>query len=104
MFECETKPYSDDKFDMDSWVYNIVCDMSEVKFVRMEIRGTANSFLAFSEEKENYKAKKITYAIDILAGNNRSFPSWIEKGDGHQFYGTGDLPEPTEDIYNGKVH
>ena len=63
------------------WTDFVVCDMTEVAFIRIELKGTNDSYLAFAEEKE-HKSKKITY---VLGGwnNHKCCPSWISNGEQH---------------------
>ena len=40
-----------------NWADNVVGDISESKLVRVEIKGTSDSFIAFTETKENLSKK-----------------------------------------------
>ena len=78
----ETPAVSGHNFD---WTHHVVCDMKEVAFVRIELKGSNDSYVALAETKEHL-AKKITY---VFGGwnNTRSLPSWINKGERGQFHG-----------------
>ena len=62
------------KFD---WTKFVVCDMTEARLLRVEMRGTWRTVLAFSEEKEHW-SKKITYGIGIISGDTNR-PHWIQR-------------------------
>ena len=44
------------------WTDNIAGDISKAAFVRIELKGTNDSYISIAEEKER-KAKMITYVI-----------------------------------------
>ena len=65
------------------WTHHVVCDMTEVAFVRIELAGSNDSYVALAETKEHL-AKKISY---VFGGwnNAKSIPFWINKGVAGQF-------------------
>ena len=61
------------------WTDNVVCDMNKVSFVRIELRGTGDSYLAFAETKEN-ESKKITFAMGCYS-DKKCNAAWIPRED-----------------------
>ena len=74
MIEWKGETFNHGEHDFN-WVDNVACDMNEVEFVRIELKGTHDSWIAFTETKEHL-SKKITYCFGGW-GNYKSCPSWI---------------------------
>ena len=80
------------------WTDNIVCDMTEAAFIRIELAGTNDSYVALAETKEHL-AKKITMTFGGF-NNYKSRPSWVDKDYPHHF----PSDENSEYSYHGKIH
>ena len=72
--------------------------MTEASFIRISLKGTNDSYMAFAEEKER-KAKMITYVLGGW-GNNSSTVRYLEKESTQCWHGHPHEPY----TYSGKVH
>ena len=62
------------------WVNAVAGEISEASFVRIAVAGNRETFIAFSEAKEN-KAKKIVWYFG--GWGDRAGPCWIQEGVHH---------------------
>ena len=62
-----------------TWTDHVVCELPEVAFVRIELRGTNDSYVGLAEAKE-HRSKKINCVFGG-GGNSNFYPAYVNQGD-----------------------